>query len=262
MVVGGLLRSAAMFLSLFRVDVTLRYKDLSIDDLALVAAVAGHLSSLQQPVTVYHPALFPPGLAAGGSVIRGRLQALAEFREDTSKLLLDLKRFGEQLKAQIEALNSDIIAGDANDPKVDTRPIQRSRAAKQFILDQLTDTCTRLESAGSSFDSFQSALLKDDETSRINALERVLRAEKLQEVAGNAHWLLLKIAAAAGGYKTKRWLWWPTTKILYSGGVIVEFVLFDPAGKIVTAGILPGYSRFFLVRDRSEPTTDLGAAAI
>ncbi len=250
MVVGGALRSAADLLSIFRADVTLRYKDLTIGDIPLVAAVAGHLASRQQPVTVYHPALVPPGLSSADSAISGKLRELAGSRGEIEDQQQELARLDGTLKAQIEALTSEIAASDAAVPAKDTSLKEKSRDGKQTALEELTAVVTRLAAATASFDAFEATLFKADESSGTSVMARLLRAEKLRSVGANAHWLLVRIAVAGGGYKTKRWLWWPTTKVLYSGGAIAEFVLFDASGRIVEAGVSPNYSGFIQVKER------------
>lgn len=79
-----------------------------------------------------------------------------------------------------------------------------------------TGSVSQWRVAGTAFDAFQTVLLKAEATSAANALFGLLRAEKTGKFA-NSHWLVLKTVAAGGGYKTKRWLWWLTTKVLYSG---------------------------------------------
>src|SRR5262245_35086523 len=65
LVASGVLRAAADLASLFRVNTTVKYKDFTIADLALVTAVAGALAEPTdppRPIPVYHPELLPPGL--------------------------------------------------------------------------------------------------------------------------------------------------------------------------------------------------------
>ena len=261
-VVSGVLRAAADMVALFRVNTSLKYKDLTIADHALVAAVSGELAQPNPPdaanpaITVYHPALLPPGLGDDTSAIRDKLDRLAALRGEIDVQQAEIAPVSDELKQQIAALDEEIAAGEAETPKDDKRSERNARSTKQVASERLATLTARLQAASTAFDAFQAALVKADESSGINALVRMLRAEKLKNAAGAAHWLVLKVATAGGGFKTKQFLWWPMG-VHYSGGAIVEFILFNAVGAIVAAGTTPKYTGFIQIRERAEASYDL-----
>lgn len=104
LVVGAALRSAIDLLSLFRVDVSLKSKDLTINDLALVAAVSGHL--VEKKIPVFNPSLMPPNLFAKASQVCAGLQELDEISDDLDQTRRALELFQEKLKAPLWFHNS------------------------------------------------------------------------------------------------------------------------------------------------------------
>lgn len=249
---GGAIRAAADFISLFNIDETVKYKDLTILDISLAAAVA---RALQGKISIYHPSIVPPHLLGSKSGIRHDLSVLAILRNDLDEVLNDVARLQTGLKRKIDRLVAK-IAKDQEAGKPPNAADAAERDRLQADYDRLAAVAARIQASATSYDAFTAALLKADETTGLSGLSRVLRAEKLKALDAS-HWLLLKMAGAGGGYKTRRWLWWPTTKLYYSGGAIAQFMLFDREGKIVKADVLPKYSGFIRVTDREDVTVDL-----
>jgi hypothetical protein len=264
LIVGGAIRTAADLISLFQADVSFKYKDLTIGDRALVAAVAGKLAAegavskgegSQGTVpkrTVYYPSFVPPLLLDPNSQIGSKLQNLHRRRANIDAVQKNIALLQHQLKQEIEQL-TDKIAADPNSKELPT--FKQSRADKQRSSDRLAVVDARLSAVSANFTAFQNALLKMDD-SGLNALTRILRAEKLSAAADGAYFLLLKVTAAGGGSRTKRWLW-TRPKVFYSGGAIVEFVLFAPCGKIIASGVLPEYGGFVQIKDRKDSSCRL-----
>jgi hypothetical protein len=249
MKVSATLQLAADLIALFRIDETLKYKDLAIGELPLVIALAKHLP---RSVPLYHPALAPVGFANDSSTLQEKLRALDDLRGNIDEVQAKIA----ETQAQIRELEGEIGASKADDPEL--RGFRGAREFSKRAAERLAAVAARLQIAAPSYDSFRAALVKADDASGSNALVHLLRAEALQRAAPTAHWLMLKVAAAGGGIKTRRFLWWPTTKVLYSGGAIAEFILFDSQGKVACAGIIPKYTGFLRVIDQPD-TADLGA---
>lgn len=240
LVIGAAIRSSIDLLSLFRTDVSLKYKDLTIGDLALVASVSGHL--LEKNIDIYYPSVMPPGMFSKDSDVLNRLKEMDKAREALDGVHRNVTDLKAELKQQIETLNTEITTAAAANPPQDVTSKKALRDRKQTALNELAASDARLTAAATAWTAFQSALIKADENSGLNALTRLIRAEKLATVAGaDSHLLLLKVAAAGGGHKTKRNLFY-SGKVFYGGGAIVEFILFEPSGKMAAAATLPAYS--------------------
>lgn len=237
------LRSAAELVSLFRMDIAVNYKTLTVADSALIAAIASELAAKQ--VSVYQSAVVPRGLSGSISDLNGRITKLIEDRSEIDDLQICIANRLAELKVGAQKL-ADTPAGGEADPSKKSTETQRARQQVALeSIEALTLLASRLQLASASFDAFQSALLKTEGNVGANALVGLIRAERLRELK-DAHWLVVKVAVAVGGHKTRRFLWWPTTKILYSGGIVAEFTLYDGDGKIVSSGISSDYSGFLL----------------
>jgi hypothetical protein len=149
----------------------------------------------------------------------------------------------------MQTLTMEIESAAASIPVKNSQALQATFDQKSRDIEVITHTIIRLQLAATAFDAFQTALHKADATSGANVLFGLLRAEKIGKFS-NSHWLVLKTVAAGGGYKTKRWLWWLTTRILYSGGVIAEFLLLDRNGKVVCSGVEWDYSGSLQISDK------------
>jgi hypothetical protein len=229
--------------------------DLTIPDVSLAAAVAAALIKQSPSLPVYHSSIIPPDLLKDSATLLATLSSLSDLRSELDESQHGLARMQAKLKAKIDKLTTKIAADVAANK--DTSKDQASLDREQGAHDLLSAATARAQASAASYDAFALALLKADETTGSNGLARILRAEKLAAAAAGAHWLVLKVAAAGGGYKTKHWLWWPTTKVVYSGGAIVQFMLFNDSGKIDAAGVLPKYSGFIKVTDQPTKTADL-----
>ena len=254
-VVGAALRSAIDLLSLFRVDVSLKSKDLTINDLALVAAVSGRL--VGSGVTVFNPSLIPPRLFAKESQVRGSLRELDTLSGGLDETRRAVEVFQEKVKAAITELSNKLTLAATASPSPDTESLKQAIDIRQRVSDRLAVITARLNATATAFNTFREALLKTDDAAGLNTLARLLRSEKLSGAAGeDSHLLVLKVAAAGGGVKTKQSKFSSGT-VMYSGGAIVEYLLFAPDGSTAAAGTLPAYTGFIEVNEREEESIDL-----
>jgi hypothetical protein len=255
LLIGAVARTAIDLLALFRTDVTLKYKDFTITDLALIASVAGALR--RRALVVYHTALVPPALFDRTSTILVALNDLHQLKSRLEGVLKGVQRLQDRLKKEIEDLETRIAAAAAAQPAQNTKPLASLKSRRAALLDHLATVEARLAAVGASFVAFTAALVKADATATSNPLAQLLRAEKLAAAAGaDSHLLLVKVAAAGGGVKTKQSLF-RSARAFHSGGSIVEFILFAPDGQIASAGTLPYYTGFIELKERPEQAADL-----
>jgi len=251
--------SALQLLSLFRVDVSIKYQEIAIADLALAAAVAGHLAGRDPPIEVYDGALVPPNLLETDSPLLDRLGELDTRQTALNAILQRASAAEARLKAAVAALDRRIAAAaKAGEP---VAPIEAERASKETALEQLAAAIARMSAAAAAFSTLQTAMLRREDGSGASPLTRVLQAEKLAMIAGDdACFLLLRVGAAGGGVRSKRSFFgslFSGADLSYSGGAIAHYMLFDPAGRILDGGSIPAYSGFKRVRDAAESSVDL-----
>ena len=255
LVVGAAARSAIDLLALFRSDVTLKFKDLTIPDLALIAAVAGALQ--KQGVVVYHTAMVPPMLFDATSTILTTLNDLHELGSQLESVLRSVRDLQDTVKKDIADLDSQIAAAAAAQPPTDPKPLEARKNRRADALGRLTAVDARLAATATAFAAFNAALVKSDSTGTSSPLGQLLRAEKLATAAGTtSHLLTVKVAAAGGGVKTKQSLF-RSARVFHSGGSVIDFILFAPSGEIAAAGTLPYYTGFLELTERSESSPDL-----
>jgi hypothetical protein len=254
MVIGTVIRSAVDLLAMFRTDITLKYKDLTIGDLALVAAVSGCLC---EHIPVYNPTLLSPHPFDMSSAIVKRLEDLTGLQRNLENQQTAVANLQARLKQQIDELSDQIKTMASATPLQNSGKTERDRIKRQEQFDRLAAVNSNLSTAIISFANLKAGLLKSDDASGMNALTKIIRAEKFKAAAGtNSHILVLKMAAAGGGFQTKKKAL-GSTDISYSGGSIVEAFLFDPTGKIAYAATLPFYTGFVSVKEREERAVNL-----
>lgn len=235
--VTSALHAISDVISLFRVEVSLKYEDLTVDRMTLTTATAGELSG--KGFSVYNPAIFLPDPPNECSIIRSSLaklyQSRDEVREVQAKIRAELKQAGKTV--------ADRNRGDHS----------HARKSSSF-QDWLEHANIRLTAVDESFSHFDAALTEANIKSEA-MLTNILRAERILASAKDAYWLWLKIPAMSGGSQTRKSMWGLRQRLLFSGGVIAEFILFDASGKIQAAGVIPGYTGFIRLADSRERTT-------
>jgi len=91
------------------------------------------------------------------------------------------------------------------------------------------------------FNTFQTSLMAITNTGAA-AITAILRAEKLmdQVKTADASILLVKTSVLGGSVVTRVNLFSTTSHLLYTGGAIVNYTLFDPNGKMIASGVVSG----------------------
>lgn len=250
-VASSIIKSTIDLISLFRVDVSIKAKDLNITDLAFFSAVAGALQA--KNVAVYDGAVIPPMFRDPDSAVQATLQELdgliGRLNESDKKLDGAL----DKLKTALETITQEITDAKAAQPPKSTTERERQQQKITGTIDKANAEKGKIRATEDAYNTFRVALLKTDDALGLTPLAKILRAEKLDRCAQDAYWLMIKVAAAGGAYRTKRWLW--KSEISYSGGVIAHFTLFDPQGKVVASGVHSGYNSSPMSEDGGLPKT-------
>ena len=209
MVASAVIKSVTGLIALFRQDTTVASITLTVADTTLVAAVCGHLAS--EGIKIYHASLVTPASAPASSALLKQLDTLWDLRAQSQELL------------------NDIVKAKQGKPEAETAVLAAAQA--------------RVTSVTAGLDELRASLGKTDPTSGITPLADLLRAEALAAVAASAFVLWVKVSAAGGSSEVRQpGAFQRSGKRRYSGGVLVEFLLFDAGGAIVDGGILPLYS--------------------
>lgn len=125
------------------------------------------------------------------------------------------------------------------------------RLANGFQTADLEDTVARLKILNERFDQFVAALIKVDAATGINSLTAFIKAENLKQALGDdgdSYWLQLAVVKAGGNNRIKTNLvtdiFTGGNRISHSGGVIVQYNLYDRTGRSVVSDTLTQYSGY------------------
>jgi len=121
--------------------------------------------------------------------------------------------------------------------------------------EKLDETIAKLRAKNEQFAKFIEALVKADSATGLNSLTSYIKAENmrtaLKGVEGkdtDFYWLQLKVLKAGGNNRIKTNLvvdiFTGGNRLSHSGGVVVEYILFDRNGKSVASDIFTEYSGY------------------
>ncbi|HWS99685.1 MAG TPA: hypothetical protein VN256_05370 [Pyrinomonadaceae bacterium] len=199
-----------------------------------------------------------------------------EQRERVFELAGEIKDLGEQLtkakdnlakaKASLEKLETARAqlwqglqaqpcgAANANDPELNALAI--------------ADTVAQLKARNEQVDKLIATLVQASAGGGPNALTSYIKAENLNEVLKEdterkSYWLQLKVVKAGGNNRIKTNLIWDIftggNRVSHSGGVIVEYILYDTTGKSVASDTITEYTNYIKankVRKLPTPSVD------
>jgi hypothetical protein len=121
--------------------------------------------------------------------------------------------------------------------------------------EKLEDTIARLKAKNEQFAKFVEALVKADNASGFNSLTSYIKAEIIlaalkgaEQKDTNFYWLQLKVLKAGGNNRIKTNLvvdiFTGGNRLSHSGGVVVEYILFDRNGLAKASAIFTEYSGY------------------
>ena len=249
-IIAGIASSVAGVLSLFRTDVKVTSKALTVDDLALVAAVASRLSGADG---VYHPALVPPDFALppvppplnpGDEVpsdMSELLAALNELDKAREQATDALKRLAVRI-AKIKKLDKEIAelakkikagVGDVKElkEKLKQKQMEKAKAGQPAKMESAKK---KLEAVNAMYQTIRTGLIAGGNNT--TAMLGLLNAERVRRLLdAGAPLLHLKMAAASGTTQTSNNLF-AGSRLRHSGGAIATYVLFEAGGMIKKSG--------------------------
>jgi hypothetical protein len=260
------LKTLTDLIGMFRTNTNIAFSTFNNDDVAFAAAVIDKLVMSQKQI--YMPAVLPLDLNSNDSAFMDQLSSL-------QKTLINLQNSAiiDQSKIQqvSDALGAYIQADQALQANTDQSKVQELTNAKEVarvfalgliggtaatqldiptatiwksardrFLRELSQFVTSVTNMVTSFGTIQSSLTTITNTGSAT-LTSILRAEKLMAKVGtaNATILLVKTSVLAGSVVTRVNLF-TGGHLLYTGGAIVTYTLFDATGKVIAGGMLVG----------------------
>jgi hypothetical protein len=139
-----------------------------------------------------------------------------------------------------DAFNTDSIAGKSDHEK-----------NKEHAL--TADIAGQLKARNDQVDAFIAALVQAGTGGGVNALTSLIKAENIQSAlepssSGQSYWLQLKVLKAGGNNRIKTNLLWDLftggNRVSHSGGVIVEYILFERTGRVVASDTITEYTNY------------------
>ena len=178
------------------------------------------------------------------------------------------ERFFE-LVSEIKALNSRLSEADATKIKTEASleklSVVRANLWAAFNTNRggaenvtalaVADAAGQLKSHNEQFDKFVAALVQAASGGGSNALTSLIKAENIKDSLevpegspGKGYWLQVKVVKAGGNNRIKTNLIWDVftggNRLSHSGGVIVEYILFDNGGTIVASDTITEYTNY------------------
>jgi hypothetical protein len=203
----------------------------TLDRLAALNAELGKVKALNAELSNLRAAL----AAEHDPAIRGRI----------AKEIAEVRATRDRLEAQ-SVLEAAVAAGKAEIKDV------------QAEIEKIDENVKSLTELNKRFQTFADDFIKVD-ASGVNALALFVRAEDIQKVMKGDHsyWLEIKSVSAGGNNRVRKNLLRHFTgaKLDHSGGVIIEYALYNKEGGVVTAdklSIYEGYVEPKRIRNSDE----------
>lgn len=220
-VASTFLRSVIDVAALFRTDTVIDGLTFTVEEGALVSQLSRDLQDAG--IAVYYPLVYPPNLLSDSIPVI--LKSLSDLYVQKSKSELVVFRC-ESTVNEIKALCT-------------------------INKENIAESVARLKALNKQVDEFIDDLSKVDETTKTSALAALVKAENLRNLLqqNGAYFLQLKVLDAAGSNKRTSNLF-TGTKLSHSGGIVVNFILFDNRGAIKLSDTLYNYNGFVRVKSK------------
>jgi predicted nucleic acid-binding Zn-ribbon protein len=203
------------------------------------------------------------GLAADISkneeTIKDSQESVTENDQQIRRLRMRLNRARREadrrkIKEQIHALEADKVS--LLEKKAELEKENSDKAAKKAVLEAelrhmealanaAKDVVPKLKAVNERFEHFIDEFVKIDDKTGVNALALFVKSESLDKAleAKESYWLEIKAVKAGGNNRTRKNLvrYLSGSKVDHSGGVIIEYTLYNKNGAAVLAD---KYSRY------------------
>lgn len=166
----------------------------------------------------------------------------------------------QQLRKLLADLNRDLVHAqkDLDEKKVELKSLKQQQVslmaqlARDLSVTDAKEAVAKLKMVNERFDQFVTTLIKIDTATGINSLTAYIKAENLKQALngteGDGYWLQLAVVKAGGNNRIKTNLvtdiFTGGSRISHSGGVIVQYNLYDLNGRSVVSDTLTQYAGY------------------
>lgn len=219
-----ILKSIVDLVALFRTDIDIKGKTVTIDDAAASNQVAREIR--RQPNTaeiqIYQPSILPAKI----------------LRDSPSTLLDDIAKIEKQYQTAAVKIGELSDAADKEKDPAKKASLLRKSSILKILNDQTNLVLTALSKADAGAPS---------------PLIALVRAELLLSVLPDesSYILLVKVLKAGGNNRIKKSLWPWASGLSHSGGAIVSFALYDINGNIRDSGVLAEYDGYVKAKSKA-----------
>ncbi|HEY2391202.1 MAG TPA: hypothetical protein VGK22_08505 [Candidatus Angelobacter sp.] len=277
------LKTVSDLIGMFRTNTTIAYSNFTADDAALTAAVLEHLNmagkTVYQPALV--PVQVIDDTSAFMDQLLAVQSALAKMLDQAGQDQAKLQQISDALGGYLQAdqasqSNHDLIAaetdaakrtalqtkqvgldrmrdvtqqyalrlfGAAATSKMDVTTANILKAARDQFLKVLAGFVVSIAATATAFGTLQTALSTVTNTGSVT-LTAILRAEKLMTIAKQTDVRILLVKTSVlGGSIVARTNSFTGGHLLFTGGAIANFTLFDATGAVKSSGVVVGESR-------------------
>ena len=214
------INSVLSLASLFKKDIELKGKDVTLNDFAIMTMV---LKALQEKnLKPVYPAayyLLPPGSAAGQPLVKWE-----ELFAYKGKLSDHADAYTVHYESLPEHANADAAC--------------KKKLAN--LKTQVDAYLAGLAAAGKAIDDVGATLTKQEAQSGLTLISAYLVSEHVERAIGTAPVLQVKAIAAGGSSQTAKGAF--STKISFGGGSILSYQLFSQDGTLILADTVPWYA--------------------
>jgi hypothetical protein len=269
LLIGGM-KTLSDLMGMFRTNTSIAFSSFTADDVALTAAVVNALIASHK--TVYEPAVMPIEATDDVSTFMDALREiqndLVDLQEKATVAQAKLQQLSDALgvfiqadqavaansdKAKADGLNAARLAAaqfaqglftvdpDAPAPAaLDGATANMLKSRRDQFLKELGLFVTSVSTMVTTFNTLQASLMAVTNTGSAT-LTAILRAEKLMDkVKVNGATILLVKTSVLGGSVVTRVNLFTGGHLLYTGGAIVNYTMFDSTGRVTASGVVAG----------------------
>jgi hypothetical protein len=263
LVLGGL-KAASDLIGMFRTNTTIAYSSFTADDAALIAVIAGELAAANRQV--YEPAVMPlrrsksdflkflsnvettqtklhQDVSIDQGIVQMAIDALGAYLQAEQALQAnqDATKQASLTAARDQADRYALAAlGGSAPSNLNPQPAAQIKSHWEQFQKVMNGFLTSVSAAETLVGTFQTALMAVTNTGSA-ALTSVLRGECLKTIVETKDAIILQVKTSVlGGSVVTRQNLFSGGHLLFTGGAIANYTLFDADGVVKSSGVVVG----------------------